>query len=140
MKFTLNPWKWILAAKLFFATRKAAKQKAKDKKDVEDWLNDKDKMLEVAAVAKTFDSIFKGQWFSIGQVQRATNYTTVEAALRILNLLKLSKCLIAEVKGQREMYKITLSEDHRKLYLEQQEKRLSKQLDEIREELKTLQK
>lgn len=137
MKIKTPNWKWLVAIKLFFETRKLAKAKTQDKDTVEKWLEDPVNKTQVIEVAQTFNSIFRGGWFTISNVMSVTNYKTMPEALRILNILKLSNCLIAELRGggSKEVYKITLNKDMRITFLKNQEKKLVKQLEEIRKEL-----
>ena len=135
MKIKTPKWEWLVAIKLFFETRKLARAKVQDKETVEKWLEDPINKAQVVEVAQTFNSIFKGQWFSISSVMSVTNYRTMPEALRILNILKLSNCLVAEIRKTKEVYKITLNKDMRITFLKNQEKKLVKQLEEIRKEL-----
>lgn len=139
-KLKLPAWKWILAIKLFLATRKAAKTKTatleNDKKVVETWLADPDTKKAMLEIAQAFNQIFKGGWFGQSQVMKSTVYKTLPETMRILHTLKLAGLLLAEVRGEREVYKIVIGKEQRILALQLQEKKFEKQLTETRRLLK----
>lgn len=133
-------WKWVVAIKLFFATRKAAKQKVSDAKVLKKWLGDETNKQETARIATIFNQFFRGGWFTLSQVQQNTNYKTIPEAMRILNLLKLSGCLVAEMRGERELYKIVFGPEQKKAVLTTKKKKLEVELENVKGELKELEK
>lgn len=135
MKLKLPKTKIGTVIRLFFATRRLGKQKANDAKVVKDWLADEENKKQVVSISQIFNQHFKGGWFSLVQVMNTTNYKTVPEAMRILNILKLSGCLIAEIRGERELYKIVLGDDQREILLIQQRKKLEKQIEDIDNQL-----
>lgn len=131
----MKNWKWVIAIKLFFATRAVAKRKASDAKVLKKWLSDDTNKEEVARIASIFNQFFKGGWFTLSQVQQGTNYKTIPEAMRILNILKLSGCLVAEMRGERELYKIVFGDEQKLTVLSTKKKKLKEELEKVEKEI-----
>lgn len=108
---------------------------AKAAEELKVWLEDPTNKARIVETAKIFDLIMKNKWFDLKDVMNKTNYKTISSALNILNTLKLAQCLVAEERGGREVFKITLTGKNRIKLLEIMLKRKQREVKEIQDEL-----
>lgn len=78
-------------------------------------------------------------WFDLQMMMIQTKYKNIEECLQILNLLKLGGLLVTEVRGRKEVYKITMTKDAKLKVLLNQKQLKEKELEEIEKEIKSLQ-
>lgn len=78
-------------------------------------------------------------WFDLQMMMIQTKYKNIEECLQILNLLKLGGLLVAELRGRKEVYKITMTKDAKLKVLLNQKTIKEKELLEIEKEIKSLQ-
>lgn len=117
-------------------TPEEERQKAAD--ELKEWLDNPENRQRIVETAKAFDLVMKGQWFDLKDVMNRTNYRQVQSALNILNTMKLAQCLVAEERGSREVFKITITGKNRIKLLESMEKKKTRELEEIKKELLVL--
>lgn len=117
-------------------TPEEEKQKAAD--ELKEWLDNPENRQRIVETAKAFDLVMKGQWFDLKDVMNRTNYRQIQSALNILNTMKLAQCLVAEERGSREVFKITITGKNRIKLLESMEKKKTRELEEIKKELLVL--
>lgn len=78
----------------------------------ENWIKEPKNMEMLSEQAdllrKKFNSS-NGGWFDLIKVTKFTKLKKIKDALDVLNLLKLAGLLVAEMRGGKEMYKITIN-------------------------------
>ncbi len=103
-------------------------------------LKDEKILKETISSAKEFQRLMAGQWFDLRQVINKTKYNTGEKALKVLNLMKLSGVLIAEMRNDKEMYKIVLTKDQKLIALNSILNRAKEKVKDIEDEITKVQK
>jgi len=111
-----------------------------NKQILEEYLADPSTKDYLANLANLLKNTFKlnDGWFDLLLVNKFTPFKTIEEALRVLNLLKLSNLLIAKIDKGKEVYKITATKDSRIRVLKTLVKEAKKHLETLEKELETL--
>ena len=94
---------------------------------IKEWLEEpgtKNMLSELAEELRRRFHHTNAGWFELIHVTKFTRFKTLNQALEILNYLKLSNLLVAEMRGKKEMYKIVMNDSAKLRVLESQLKRL----------------
>lgn len=92
-----------------------------------DWLNDPGTKKMLAEFAEELRQRFhhtNAGWFELIHVTKFTRFKTLNQALEVLNYLKLSNLMVAEMRGKKEVYKIVMTDEAKLRVLESQLKQL----------------
>lgn len=133
-------WSWL---KLRFKSPAQVLREVEKKTPIqllEEYLKDESNRKKIFQTAKSFHQLSAGQWFDLRWVVNKTKYDTGPEALKILNLIKLSGQLIAEIKNGKEMYKVVLTKDAKRIALESILEKTKQKQKDIELELLELEK
>lgn len=105
---------------------------------MEEFLSNEENKKQLHFIAEQIQKRFRNNWFELEQVLKKTPYKDRIHALNILNLMKFSDLLVAEIRQGKEKYKITLTNNQRLEILKSRKLELEQDLKQLEEEIKVL--
>ena len=108
------------------------------KEQMEEFLSNEENKKQLHFIAEQIQKRFRNNWFELEQVLKKTPYKDRIHALNILNLMKFSDLLVAEIRQGKEKYKITLTNNQRLEILKSRKLELEQDLKQLEEEIKVL--